>query len=129
MSGSNKRQRPHRLTARFTAQEADLLAAKAAQAGISRSAFIRFAALDTPPPRSKRAPSLDEKLLVQALAQLGKIGSNVNQLAYYAHLGKFQTNSLDMALRDLADARLVLMQALGFERPLPDTAHQDGRAA
>ncbi len=129
MSGSNKRQRPHRLTARFTAQEAAQLAAKAEQAGISRSAFIRFAALGTPPPRGKRNPSVNEKLLVQVLAQLGKIGSNVNQLAYYAHLGKFQTNSVESAIRELSDARFVLMQALGFERSFPEEIEEDGRAA
>lgn len=125
MSGSNKRQRPHKLTARFNAQEAAAVARKAEHAGISRSAFIRFAALGTPPPRGRRSVSANEKLLLQILAQLGKIGSNVNQLAHYAHLDRYQPQSVQAAMRELTEMRDAVMQALGHERPLPQLPHDE----
>ena len=128
LSGIKKRkrntpgQRPFILTVRFNEQEKAALAEKASHAGITRSDFIRLATLNTPPPRGRRVPSVNEKMLAQVLAQLGKIGSNVNQLAHYAHLDKFQPHSIELAMRDLHEMRHVLMQALGLERPLP---HED----
>ncbi|GGF76798.1 hypothetical protein GCM10011332_33470 [Terasakiella brassicae] len=45
---------------------------------------------DTVKPRlqPKRLPVLDTQLLSKSLGQLGKIGSNLNQLAKHAHLHK-----------------------------------------
>ena len=43
---------------------------------------------------------------ITQIAQLGKIGSNLNQLARQAHLGRHPTDSLEEASRELAELRL-----------------------
>lgn len=111
--------RPIVLTARFNEQEKKALSERAAKAGMTRSAYLRFAALDTPPPRGRRIFAANEETLARILAQLGKIGSNVNQLTHYAHLDRYQPASIDLALRDLHELRHAIMRALDLERPLP----------
>lgn len=121
-SGSNKRRRTVVLTARFTPEEARAVRKMAARTGFSVSALIRHALLNVPPPRARRRPSVDHKAVAKLLGQLGKIGSNINQLAHYAHLGRFQSDSIEIALRDLMELRLGCLQALGREpmdRPPP----------
>ena len=68
--------------------------------------------------RSIRRPSVNDKAVAKLLAQLDKIGSNVNQLAHYANAGRpigRMSNSIELALRDLAELRLACLQALGRE--------------
>ena len=68
---------------------------------------------------------MEVKAAAQVLAQLGKIGSNINQLAHYAHLGRFQSDSIEMALRDLAaaavgDDYVALLELLAIQRVIGD---------
>jgi hypothetical protein len=65
---------------------------------------------------------VDHVAVARVLAELGKIGSNINQLAKYANMGRYQESSIELALRDLAELRLVCLQALGYEldQPGPD---------
>lgn len=114
-SGSEKRKRSIVLTARFTEEEARAVRQMAERTGHSVSALIRHALLNVPPPRARRRPSVDHKAVAKLLGQLGKIGSNINQLAHYAHLGRFQSDSIEVALRDLMELRLACLQALGRE--------------
>ena len=68
--------------------------------------------------RAMRRPSIDHQAVARVLAQLGKVGSNVNQIAHHANAGRpldRMSNSLDLALRDLAELRLACLQALGHE--------------
>jgi hypothetical protein len=64
-------------------------------------------------PRAVRRPTIDHKAVAQVLGQLGKIGSNINHLAHYAHLGRYQENSIEVALRDLSELRHACLHALG----------------
>ena len=121
-SGSDSRQRSIVLTARFNEEEARTVRQMAEKTGLSVSALIRHALLNVPPPRRRRRPSVDQAAVAKLLGELGKIGSNINQLAHYAHLGRFQSNNIDMALRDLMELRLACLQALGREpRSLRET--------
>lgn len=95
-------QRPCILTARFNEQEKAALAEKAAHAGMTRSAFIRFAALGTPPPRGQRVLNIEHAEMIQFLersarvadaarlsaAEFGKVNSNVNQIAHQLNAGR-----------------------------------------
>ena len=117
-SGSEKRRRTIVLTARFNDQEARAVRQIAERTGLSVAALIRHSLLDMPPPRARRRPSVNHKAVAKLLGELGKIGSNINQLAHYAHLGRFQSKNIDMALRDLMELRLACLQALGRE-PTP----------
>ena len=119
-SGSEKRQRGLILKARFNQQEADAIRAMAERSGLSVGALIRHALLNVPPPRAMRRPTVDIQAAARVLAELGKIGSNVNQLAHYAHLGRFQSDSIEMAMRDLGELRIACLQALGQEPNDPE---------
>ena len=118
-TGTETRQRSLVITTRFSEQEAQTLRAMADKSGLTVGALIRHAVLNVDPPRASRRPSVELQAAARVLAALGKIGSNVNQLAHYAHLGRFQSNSIDMALRDLAELRIACLKALGQERDDP----------
>jgi hypothetical protein len=77
------------------------LLAKAGQAGLSVSALLRHAALYLPLPgrrQRKRADLQPVSALLQTAgdlsAELGKQGSNLNQLAYQANAGRIPAGYL-----------------------------------
>ena len=111
-SGSETRKRSLRLSVRFNDQEASAVRQTAQATGQSVGSLIRQAALNAAP---TRAPALDRQLAAKLLGQLGKIGSNLNQLAKEAHLGRYRADSIELNLRDLTELRLPLLQALGRE--------------
>lgn len=117
-TGTNKRQRSTVITARFNDHEAEALRKLADKSGLSIASLIRNALLNTPPPRAPRRPSVNHQAAARVLAQLGKIGSNINQLAHHANAGRpldRMSNNLELALRDLSELRLACLQALGQE--------------
>lgn len=118
-SGSEKRKRSCMLTARFNQQEAEAIRLIADKSGLSVGSLIRRALLDAAPPPSRRRPSVNYKAVAQVLGQLGKIGSNINQLAHAANLGRTQLNSIELALRDLTEMRTACLRALGHEPERP----------
>ena len=113
-SGSEKRQRTTIVTMRINPDEAVTIRQIAARRGQSVSALMRSALL-----QSRVRPSrIEVKAIAQLLGQLGKIGSNINQIAYHLNAGRpgdRVEGSLEAALRDLAELRLVCLQALGKE--------------
>lgn len=123
-SGSETRKRTRSLTVRFNEQEAAALRSMADRTGRSVGAVVRAAVLNIPPPPAARRPSVDHKAVAQLLGQLGKIGSNLNQIAKHANAGRSITDgttaSIDAALRDLAELRHACLRALGRE---PDRPH------
>lgn len=64
---------------RVTQAEKTLIWQQAREAGHTPSDYLRVRALASPPVR--RVPTPDRAVLLQLLAELGKIGSNVNQIA------------------------------------------------
>ena len=79
---SNKRKRTKFVVARLSPDEHAAITALADKRGMSPGALIRQTLLNVPPGPNIRRPSIDTKLLAKTLAELGKIGSNVNQIAY-----------------------------------------------
>jgi len=116
-SGSEKRQRGLRLTVRFSQQEAAAIRQIAERNGQSVGALLRATLLKIPPPaRSVRKPTVEVQAVARLLGELGKIGSNINQIAKEVNIGRrLREDSLEMALRDLAELRLACLQALGRE--------------
>jgi Bacterial mobilisation protein (MobC) len=113
---SEKRKRTILRPARFTPEEAARFDAKAAPYG-GASAFIRYLALDHPLPRSK----VELQMLSKVLAEMGKIGSNINQIAHRYNMAEGRPSgniegALETALNELLEWRMALMQALGYER-------------
>ncbi len=71
------------------------------------------------PRRPASAVTADVKLLAKVLAELGKIGSNINQIAYHLNAGRpgdVIEGSIQAALAELLEWRTALMQSLGYER-------------
>jgi hypothetical protein len=121
-SGSEKRQRTTIVTMRTNPQEAAAIRQIAQSRGESVSALLRSALL-----HSRLRPSrLDLQAVGRLLGQLGKIGSNINQIAYHLNTGRRGDRvegSLEEALRDLSELRIVCLQALGKE---PQRGANDG---
>ena len=120
-----------RLTARFTEAEADAVKAHADAADIHVSDLLRAAVLRQPAPtrtrRKPRQPVEDGAQLAQVLGAVGRIGSNVNQLARTANMGGWGDKAaLDEAVADIRWMRDKLMLALGVAPAPPSPSKQFG---
>jgi hypothetical protein len=115
----DKRQRNNVLQTRANDEERDAIKARADRLGLSVGTLLRQLALSLPmPARAVRYTRLEINLIVQAIGELGKIGSNINQYAKSRNMGR-ESDSLDLAMeaacRDILEMRLPFMQALGQE--------------
>jgi hypothetical protein len=79
--GSETRKRSELVQIRYTPEEHAQLDAAATAAELTLSAYIRHLTVGAPPPIKSRPPSLSIKLAAKHLAELGKCGSNLNQIA------------------------------------------------
>ena len=112
-SGSQTRQRKRHVFVNLTESEYLAVADQANRSGLSLSSLARAALLGANVPVTRRPP-VEKALLAQALGQLGKIGSNINQIAHRSHMGRAPMEGLMEA--ELAQLRLVrdaIMGALG----------------
>lgn len=106
--------RPAPLSIRLSPDERADLARRAERAGLSVGGYFRMAVLDAPLPRVARRIGPDRAELARVLAAVGKIGSNVNQLAYVANTGGWPDSRLIAeAAADIHWMRHHLMLALG----------------
>ena len=122
---SEKRKRTIPLAGRFTPEEATIVRVKAKEYGGSVSNFIRQRTIDAPPPRRARKRALLAKLLTEFQrhrAELGKQGSNLNQLTHYANMDRVLAASVAEAAEEvkrgidtLDELRLAALQAMGLE--------------
>lgn len=113
-SGSEKRQRAGLLSVRLSPDERAQLDAAASAAGLSRGSFIRWQLTQGQAPRSVRRPPAELEELRQLLGQLGKIGSNLNQVAHKLNAGTtVYPGEIERALADLRDMRDAVVGALG----------------
>ncbi len=100
--------------------------------GMGKSEYITSVmaqTFDLPPPRAKKTPKVNIKEIALLLhemgklrAEFGKIGSNLNQIAKAANLGRHLQNmheatiaDLQAAIADLTEIRAASMEALGKE--------------
>lgn len=100
---------------RCTTNEYASIDEAATNAGLSIGAFLRSTALGRAGPRSVRRPPIERRELARLLGHLGKVGSNVNQLAHACNRdGRAPALSeLRGIQRELAEMRAALMKALG----------------
>lgn len=78
---TQKRQRNKSLQVALSPEEFIVARERAAEAGLSMSSYGRASLLGKPGPRARRSPTLNAELLAHAVAQLNKVGSNLNQMA------------------------------------------------
>jgi len=118
---SEQRQRQKQIKIRCTAEEFNAAAAKAAQSGLSTSAYARAAMLGDAGPRAKAQLPIDAQLMRQVLAQHGKYGSNLNQVAYVLNRDGARAMleaDIRTALKEWAEIRDMMLVALG-RQPTP----------
>ena len=108
---------------RVTADERAALEAAAERLEMMLGPYVVSAALNAPQRRATRKPSVNVVVLSRLLGQLGKAGSNVNQLAKLAN----QTGQLsgieaeaEEAIRAMRDAGKAISAALRMGKRLDD---------
>ena len=99
---------------RCTPDERAALTAAAAQASLSVGAYLRATALGGTGPRAVRRPTADREALARLLGELGKVGSNVNQIARVANTSGDppEPDTLGRIALDVRAMRDALMEAL-----------------
>ncbi len=112
-SGSEKRVRKHAVAVRILDDEAAALRAAANRAGLSVGAYLRAAALGDAGPRAARRAPVERQELVRILAALGKLGSNVNQLAKMANATGEISGDIALMQKQLMEMRAAVLTALG----------------
>jgi hypothetical protein len=113
-SGSDKRQRQEALRIRLTTTERATIAAAAERGGLSVAGYARSVLLSAPPVRQARRPPVERLELARLLAELGRVGSNVNQIARALNAGgDLGQEGLTAALADINDMHDAVLTALG----------------
>lgn len=118
MAGSEKRQRTVPVSVRFSPDELGRLEKAADDAGLSRGAYLRACGLGDPGPRATRKPPVAKQELVRILGQLGKIGSNVNQIARAINSGNDPnglSDDIKAAVVAIAEIHTAAASALGWK--------------
>jgi hypothetical protein len=103
------------ISVRCTATERSKIDEAARQAGLSIGAYLRALALGSAGPRAVRRPPIERKELARLLGHLGKVGSNLNQLAYAFNRDRSvpalaELTAMRQQVKELRDA---LLAALG----------------
>ena len=100
---------------RCTAVEHAMISAKAEKAGLSAGAYLRTLATGSAGPRAMRRPPIEKAELARVLGELGRLGSNVNQLARVVNTTGNLPARADLASIDaeVQAMRMALMKALG----------------
>lgn len=113
---SEARQRQEQVKLRCTKDEFNAIAAKASAAGMTTAAYARATMLGDAGPRAQRRLPADAQLLRQVLGQLGRVGNNLNQIAYHLNADEAihtQVPELREALHDYNRMREAIYAALG----------------
>ena len=111
--GTETRKKSHLVTSRYDPDEYAELEEAASRAGLTRASYQRVQSLSKPKTRSTRRAPIDRELLAKVLGQLGKVGSNLNQIAREAHFDRFERADLATALSVLRALVPLLLKALG----------------
>lgn len=111
-SGSDTRQRPVKLTARFNEQEAEAIRQMADRAGVPVASLIRSATLNRVPVRAVRRPTVSHETAARLLGNLGRIAETLRAAAQAGQFDPAEP-TIAAALRDIAEMRTVCFEAMG----------------
>ena len=111
---SPKRKRNRMVALRLSDIEYEQIKTDAELLGITMGAYIRQVVLDAPIPRQSKRPSKEAKNLSSLLGHIGKIGSNINQIARAANSNiPYEKQSLMNELEGLKELRMDIKKSLG----------------
>jgi hypothetical protein len=103
---------------RLSEPERAALDVAAEAAGLTLSGYIRQVLLAAPPQPKARRPPVEKIELARLNAHIGKVGSNLNQLAHAANAGAAVDGvALAAELGELALVRAAVFAALGRDPP------------
>jgi len=118
---SQKRRRSAQFKTPMTPQEYAEASALADAAGMTRAAWSRSKLLGTPGPRSQRRMPADAKALREIIGHIGRVGNNLNQIAYRLNTGDApDIPELRQALADYVPIRNAIYKIIGLD-PAPPT--------
>jgi Bacterial mobilisation protein (MobC) len=102
---------------RFTPTQFEQVAAAANDSGLSVGTYARTVLLGSPGPRAVRKPHVVKQELARILGELGKLGSNVNQIARAFNQQQAAPTHAEVAeiRANIVFLRNELMSALGRE--------------
>jgi hypothetical protein len=101
---------------RLSASERASLEAAAEAAGLTLSGYVRRVLLAAPASGRARRPPVEKAELARLAAHIGKVGSNLNQLAHASNAGATVDGvALAAELAELATVRAAIRAALGRE--------------
>jgi len=113
------------LSIRLSVEQRTEIVRRAESAGLSIGGYCKSVIFNCPPPRRSRRPHVEHVQLAKLLAHLGKLSSNVNQLARQINTeGSVSIPELVDALEDIAIIRAAIMSALGYK----DASDNQGRS-
>ncbi len=100
---------------RFTPEQYEQLSEKANRAGLAIGAAAREILLGEAGPRAVKRPPVEKAQLARLLGAIGKLGSNVNQIARALNEGRDPPSREELAAMraDIAAMRAEVMAALG----------------
>jgi hypothetical protein len=114
--GSEIRKKSLLVTSRYSPEEFQELEEAASRAGLTRASYQRVQSLGTPKTRSTRRAPIERELLAKTQGHLGKIGSNLNQIARAANSGDgIDQAELSMAIKVIEGVSALVMRALGHK--------------
>lgn len=111
-SGSEARQRPIMLAARFNDQEAEAIRRMADRAGVPVASFIRAATLNAPASRATRRPTANHQAVARLVGEIGRLAEALRALQATGAVAADDPR-LVAAWRDIADLRAVCFEAMG----------------
>jgi len=117
-SGSQKRQRGKRVILFTDEAERAEIEARAERSGLSVSGFLRASVFgkDARQPSAAKRPPVEKETLLRLLAELGKVGSNINQIARRVNQDKgFDAPIFATLYAELKAVNQAILQALGKE--------------
>lgn len=116
--------RNHRITIRFTDLEYSIIKTAARQANMSLAAYVRTQVLKGQV-HTKIEIVADVPEIKELLAEFGKIGSNLNQIAKYFNQGgvlsQEMRGEINKRLRDLYEMKYKVMKMAGDFRGNTET--------
>ena len=114
-SGSERRERKRIIGVRVTDDEMAEITAEAERSGLTVASYARSVLLSAPAPRARRRPSIEAEALGRLLGDLGKVGSNLNQIAHHMNAGRNEVSpaAMEAALTEVADIRAAILEAMG----------------
>lgn len=112
-SGSETRNPSKILNVRYPLAIYAELERQAAAESLTVSAFVRKRTSGMRPERGRgRLPSQQQRLAGQYLAQLGRIGSNINQIARAANMNQAGAREFELAIKEIQELGQILQQIL-----------------